>query len=74
MFKWLKESNRLKHLVYAIPIGLVFSIICVVGVASGLEYKDYLYGNKWDWLDWSATLIGGLVGQVLQLLFIYLIL
>lgn len=74
MFKWLKESNRLKHLVYAIPIGLIFSIICVVGVASGLEYKDYLYGNKWDWLDWSATLIGGLVGQVLQLLFIYLIL
>lgn len=74
MFKWLKESNRLKHLIYAIPIGLIFSMICVVGVASGLEYKDYLYGNKWDWLDWSATLIGGLVGQVLQLLFIYLIL
>jgi len=74
MFKWLKESNRLKHLIYAIPIGFIFSIICVIGVASGLEYKDYLYGNKWDWLDWIATLIGGLVGQVLQLLFIYLIL
>ena len=74
MFKWLKESNRLKHLIYAIPIGFIFSIICVIGVASGLEYKDYLYGNNWDWLDWIATLIGGLVGQVLQLLFIYLIL
>ena len=74
MFKWLKESNRLKHLIYAIPIGFIFSIICVIGVASGLEYKDYLYGNKWDWLDWIATLIGGLVGQVLQLLFIYLML
>lgn len=74
MFKWLKESNRLKHLIYTIPIGFIFSMICVIGVASGLEYKDYLYGNKWDWLDWIATLIGGLVGQVLQLLFIYLIL
>ena len=74
MFKWLKESNRLKHLIYAITIGFIFSIICVIGVASGLEYKDCLYGNKWDWLDWIATLIGGLVGQVLQLLFIYLIL
>lgn len=74
MFKWLKESSRLKHLIYAIPIGFIFSMICVIGVASGLEYKDYLYGNKWDWLDWIATLIGGLVGQVLQLLFIYLIL
>ena len=74
MFKWLKESNRLKHLIYAIPIGFIFSMICGIGVASGLEYKDHLYGNKWDWLDWIATLIGGLVGQVLQLLFIYLIL
>ena len=74
MFKWLKESNRSKHLIYAIPIGFIFSMICVIGVASGLEYKDYLYGNKWDWLDWIATLIGGLVGQVLQLLFIYVIL
>ena len=53
---------------------IFFNVGLDIGVASGLEYKDYLYGNKWDWLDWIATLIGGLVGQVLQLLFIYLIL
>jgi hypothetical protein len=37
---WLKESNRQKHFLYAIPIGLVFTILCVLGVASGLEFKD----------------------------------
>lgn len=34
------KSNRDKHFLYAIPIGLVFTILCVLGVASGLEFKD----------------------------------
>lgn len=71
-FKWLKESNRQKHLLYAIPVGLVFTILCVLGVASGLEFKDIQYGNKWDWLDWTATMIGGLIGQLVQILVVWL--
>ena len=69
---WLKESNRLKHFLYAIPIGFLFTILCVLGVASGLEFKDKQYGNQWDWLDWSATMLGGLVGQLLQIIVILL--
>jgi uncharacterized membrane protein len=72
-FKWLKESNRQKHLLYAMPVGLVFTILCVLGVASGLEFKDTQYGNKWDWLDWTATMIGGLIGQLVQILVVWLI-
>ena len=64
---WLKESNRQKHLLYAIPIGLLFTILCVIGVASGMEFKDKQYEGKWDWLDWIATIIGGIIGQVLQI-------
>jgi len=71
---WLKESNRDKHFLYAIPIGIVFTILCVLGVASGLEFKDKLYGNKWDWLDWLATILGGLIGQVIQIFIISLLL
>lgn len=71
--KWLKESNRYKHFFYAIPIGFVFTLLAVVGCASGMEYKDKLYGNKWDWLDWLATILGGLVGQSLQILLLELI-
>ena len=71
---WLKRSNRNKHLLYAIPIGVVLTILCVIGLASGLEFKDKLYGNKWDWLDWLATILGGLIGQIIQISIIYLIL
>ena len=67
---WLKESNRQKHFLYAIPIGLVFTILCVLGVASGMEFKDKEYGNQWDWLDWIATILGGLVGQLIQIIII----
>lgn len=68
---WLTKSNRQKHFLYAIPVGFLFTILCVLGVASGLEFKDKQYGNKWDWLDWSATMLGGLVGQLIQILIIY---
>ena len=67
---WLTESNRQKHFLYAIPIGFLFTILCVLGVASGLEFKDKEYGNQWDWLDWIATILGGLVGQLIQIIII----
>ena len=70
---WLKESNRQKHLLYAIPIGLVFTILAVLGCAFGMEFKDKEYGDKFDWLDIAATEIGGLIGQILQIGLIYLI-
>ena len=72
--QWLKESNRLKHLLYAIPIGLILTILAVIGCAFGMEFKDYQYGNKFDWLDILATLIGGIIGQILQVLLLILIL
>ena len=33
----------------------------------------FVYGNKWDWLDWIATMLGGIIGQIVQLFIIYLI-
>lgn len=65
---WITESNRQKHFLYAIPIGLVFTILAVIGCAFGMEFKDKQYGNKFDWLDIVATLLGGVIGQLLQLL------
>lgn len=71
---WLKESNRQKHLLYAIPIGLVFTILTVLGCAFGMEFKDKEYGDKFDWLDVAATMIGGAIGQLLQIIIILIIL
>ena len=70
---WFTESNRWKHFVYAIPVGYVFTILCVLGLATGMEFKDKLWGGKYDWIDWLATMLGGLIGQDLQILTIYLI-
>ena len=74
MISWMFESNRPKHFLYSVPIGFIFTILCVLGVASGMEFKDKQWGGKWDWLDWTATMLGGLVGQALQVLLLYLIL
>ncbi len=71
---WLKESNRQKYLLYAIPIGLVFTILAVLGCAFGMEFKDKEYGDKFDWLDIAATMIGGAIGQLLQIIIILIIL
>ena len=73
MINWFKESNRDIHFKYAIPIGFVLTILCVIGLATGMELKDKLKGGVFDWLDWLATILGGLVGQALQLLIIWLI-
>lgn len=62
---WFLESNRWRHFLYAIPIGAIFTILCVLGVASGMEFKDKQWGGKWDWLDWTVTILGGIVGQII---------
>ena len=48
------------------PLLILLSII-VAGLAAGMEFKDRAYGGKWDWLDIAATLIGGLIGQAIQI-------
>lgn len=68
---WILESNRQRHFLYAIPCALALTLLFVAGLASGMEFKDRAYGHAWDWLDWLATIIGGAVGQVLQLLIIW---
>lgn len=68
IIKWLNESNRLKHLIGGFAIGIFAnSVYCAaysgIGVASALELKDRLWGGKWDWIDWSLTVAGVVVGQ-----------
>lgn len=67
---WLKESNRMKHLLYAIPTGMTLTILAVLGCAFGMEFKDWQHGGRFDWLDIAATITGGIVGQAIQILII----
>lgn len=60
-------SDKEKHFLYAIPIGFVLTVLCAIGCAFGMEYKDYAYGNKFDWMDLLCTVLGGIMGQIAQI-------
>ena len=68
-----QDPTRWKHFLLDIPIGLLFTILCVLGVATGMEFKDKQWGGLWDWKDWLCTMLGGVVGQLLQIILIYLL-
>ena len=52
---WLKESNRPKHLLYAIPAAFVGTILFSTGLAFGMEFKYKQCGGKFDCLDLDST-------------------
>lgn len=66
------KSNRGKHFLYAIPCAAIATILFVLGLSFGMEFKDARNGGRWDWKDIAATVMGGIVGQLLQLTIIYL--
>lgn len=71
IWEWLKTSNRYKHLVGGMAIGLMAEDwycagLAGVGIASALEYKDKAHGGAWDWLDWDLTIAGVIVGYGLR--------
>ena len=63
---WLKESNRLEHLRYGYITACFLSILFTIGCAVGMEFKDWQYGGKFDFLDIAATVLGGILGQIVQ--------
>ena len=75
LFKWLKESNRNKHLLGGIAIGaFANSLYCAayagIGVATALELKDKLWGGKFDLVDLSLTLAGVAIGYGVRIMII----
>lgn len=72
MFDWMKVSNRMAHFKYGILTGLL-TLLFTLGVAMGMEFKDKMYGGKFDWLDILATLLGGLIGNIILVLIILII-
>lgn len=75
LFKWLKESNRYKHLLGDIAIGaFANSLYCAayagLGVAIALELKDKMWGGKFDIVDLSLTLVGTVIGYGVRIMII----
>lgn len=64
IIRFLKTSNRHKHLVGGFLVGICAlgawaALYAAVVAASCLELKDRLRGCRWDWGDWIVTVIGG---------------
>ena len=70
---WFSESNRWKHFLGGIVLALFGTFFCSLGAAGGMEFKDVQWSGEWenwDWLDFLATILGGFLGQSIQLLII----
>lgn len=65
---WITESHRPQHFFGGAAIGLLSlgdwycALLCGLGIASALEFKDKSWGGKWDWIDWGVTIAGNLFG------------
>ena len=53
---WLKESNRTKHLVYAIPCAFLLTILFVAGLAAGIMMILMFAQDNWR-LVWSLRIV-----------------
>lgn len=73
VIKWLGESNRSKHLVGGMMIGVgADGLYCAayagLGVAAALELKDKLWGGQPDWIDFAVTVAGVAVGYLVRVI------
>lgn len=71
VIEWFKASNRWRHLIYGMVVGIGSnSWYCAAyagaGIAGALEFKDWQWGGKWDWVDFSLTVVGVMAGYMAQ--------
>lgn len=78
-FKWMLVSSRPQHFVVVFIIGVLLGIEAVFAASATAEFKDWMWngykggtwgwikGNGFDWYDFLASMIGGLVGYGLRI-------
>jgi hypothetical protein len=75
---WFLQSHRWQHLIFGTLIGLGSNgwyIAAYIGVCVGgaLEFKDWQWGGKPDWVDFLLTACGVILGYIIRVLFLKLI-
>lgn len=70
---WFKESNRYKHFLLAVPIGMIcnswyMALLMGLGVGGAMEFKDKAWGGTPDVIDAGLTTLGVLLGYGVQCL------
>lgn len=72
IIEWFMESNRWKHLLFSVPIGLLcnswyMALMMGLGVGAAMEFKDKAHGGDADLIDAGMTVLGVLLGYSIQL-------
>ena len=72
IINWFKSSHRGMHLLLGIIVGLLptdwyNTEILAVGVAGSMEFKDYQWGGKPDFIDFILTVIGVNLGHIIRI-------
>lgn len=78
ILNFFKKSNRYKHLIGGIVIGMCAlswynAIYASAGVGLAMEYKDKAHGGDFDIVDAGLTFIGGIIGQYIFQLTLYIV-
>lgn len=68
-----EDNTRFQHFWVGIQTAAVFTILCTLGAMTAAEYKDEAHNGKWDWKYWTCGMIGGIIGQAIQIGIIILI-
>lgn len=63
----LLSSNRWKHFIACLIGSLLLGFGFALGAGIALEYKDFKYTKSWDIIDLAYSLLGGLLGALLNL-------
>lgn len=84
---WLKESNRMQHLIGVFLVSLIGTALMGIGCIGGMEFKDCHHDARnyglpmdrwtwrcWDWLDVWAGLIGAALAVAVHVVVVLLIL
>lgn len=72
IWNWFLESNRYLHFSGGLIIGLASNDWYCAALAGGctagaLEFKDYQWGGKPDWVDFVITVAGVALGYSLRI-------
>ena len=70
---FIMTSNHYKHAIGGLIVGLLGlgiygALYASIVAASCLEFKDKLWGAKWDWVDWGFTVFGGIIAACIYAL------
>lgn len=67
----LSQDDKKKHFLCGMVIGMAFTMVAAVVAGIAKEVYDKKKGGKFDADDMVATWIGGMIGQMITIIFVF---